>query len=135
MFRPAVAQTSSLVVAVVAQRRRLSQSALLSARHASGASSEIASFVTDVLREKKLASNEIKKELSRLEDANIKTMDLLQKLKMADWDALGVSVGAARSIQEALWEMRQNEAKVKTETNLSLRRENSRKQMNRQKRL
>jgi len=101
----------------------------------SSSSLEIAKFVTDVLTSKKLAKGEIDQELEKLEKANVKTMDLLRKLNMHDWDASGVSIGAARAIQDALWELKQEEMKQKAQTTMKLRRENSSKQESKQKRL
>ena len=96
---------------------------------------DLQKFIGDALLSKKFSKEEIQAELDRLEKGNIKTMDLLRNLNMRDWEHLGVTVGAARAIQDALWEVRHAEVLQQTETKMKLRRENSSKQESRQKRL
>jgi len=96
---------------------------------------EIQKFISDALTTKKFSKEEISAELERLDKGNIKTMELLRNLNMRDWENLGITVGAARAIQDALWELRHAEVLQKTETKMKLRRENSSKQESRQKRL
>ena len=96
---------------------------------------DIKKFVSDVLTTKKFSKQDVDAEVNRLDKGNVKTMELLRKLNMHDWDQLGVSVGAARAIQDALWEIRHNEIHQKTETKMKLRRENSSKLESKQKRL
>jgi hypothetical protein len=107
----------------------------LAARFGTSNTDDINRFVADVLTSKKFAKQDIESELARLEKGNVKTMDLLRKLNIHDWDQLGVSVGAARAISDALFELKHNEMLQKTEMKMKLRRENSSKQESRQKRL
>jgi len=96
---------------------------------------DVKKFIGDALASKKFSKQEVDAEISRLDKGNIKTMELLRNLNMRDWEQLGVTVGAARAIQDALWELRHSEVLQKTETKMKLRRENSSKQESRQKRL
>ena len=96
---------------------------------------DVGKFIADVLATKKFSKQDIDNEVSKFQKANVKTMDLLRKLNMHDYEQTGVSVGAARAIQDALWELKHEEVVKKTETKMKLRRENSSKQESRQKRL
>jgi len=72
---------------------------------------------------------------TKLKSANIESFEMLKSLSMTDWEKSGVSVGAARAIQDALWQMKHDEEAEKLEKHLSLRRENSTKAAMKQKRL
>jgi hypothetical protein len=67
----------------------------------------MAKFVNDVLISKGFEKSTAAEEVAKLEKANIKTLDLLRKLNMADWEATHVSVGAARAVQDMLWQVRE----------------------------
>lgn len=78
------------------------------------------------------ASDEVS---AKLRKANIVSLDLLRSLSMHDWEATGVSVGAARAIQDALWQLRHDTETEQVEKTLKLHRENSSKLAAKQKRL
>jgi len=96
---------------------------------------DVKKFIADVLATKKFSKQDIDTEVAKFEKANVKTMDLLRKLSMHDYEQTGASVGAARAIQDALWDLKHEEVVHKTEIKMKLRRENSSKQESRQKRL
>jgi hypothetical protein len=96
---------------------------------------DINKFIADVLSAKKFNKQDIDAEVEKFQKANIKSMELLRKLNMHDYEQATISVGAARAIQDALWELKHEEVLQKTESKMKLRRENSSKQEARQKRL
>jgi hypothetical protein len=96
---------------------------------------DVKKFISDVLTSKKFSKSDIESEVAKFDKANVKTMDLLRKLNMHDYEQTGISVGAARAIQDALWELKHEEVVKKTETKMKLRRENSSRVESKQKRL
>jgi len=118
-----------------AQSQRLCVASPFAAFSSTASQDDVKKFIGDVLAAKKFSKQEVDSELGRLDKGNIKTMELLRNLSMRDWENLGVTVGAARAIQDALWEQRHSELLQKTENKMKLRRENSSKQESKQKRL
>jgi len=96
---------------------------------------DVKKFIADVLTSKMFSKADIDAELGKLEKANVKSMELLRKLNMHDYEQAAVSVGAARAIQDALWELKHEEQLKTAETKLKLRRENSSRLEARQKRM
>ena len=134
MLRLLATQSSAARTTLLA-RQTLASASARSSFSTSAGEDEIKKFVSDVLTSKKFAKEDIEAEVAKLEKGNVKTMDLLRKLNIHDWDNLGVSVGAARAISDALFELKHNEILQKTQLKMRLRRENSSKTEARQKRL
>ena len=134
MLRLLATQSSAARTTLLA-RQTLASASARSSFSTSAGEDEIKKFVSDVLTSKKVAKEDIEAEVAKLEKGNVKTMDLLRKLNIHDWDNLGVSVGAARAISDALFELKHNEILQKTQLKMRLRRENSSKTEARQKRL
>jgi len=70
-------------------------------------------------------------ELSKLKANQIVSLDLLKGMNHHDWEKSGVTIGAARAIQDGLWQAKQQDALKK----LNLRREHSTKVESAHKRL
>ena len=134
MLRLLATQSSAARTTLLA-RQTLASASARSSFSTSAGEDEIKKFVSDVLTSKKFAKEDIEAEVAKLEKGNVKTMDLLRKLNIHDWDNLGVSVGAARAISDALFELKHNEILQKTQMKMRLRRENSSKTEARPKRL
>jgi len=105
--------------------------AWLSNNSAPRSAEDLFKFVQDSLELKGIKGKAASDEVSKLKAHQIVSMDLLKGLNMHDWEKTGVSLGAARVIQDAIWTQRQNEVLAK----MSLRRENSSKQELKQRRL
>ena len=71
----------------------------------------------------------------KLQKANVASVELLKELSTAELEKAGISVGAARAIHDALWQMHHDEDAEKIDKQLKLRRENSTKREMKQKRL
>lgn len=63
------------------------------------------------------------------------SVELLKSLSMLDWEKTGVSVGAARALQDSLWQLKHDSDQAKVDKTLKLRREASSRQDSKQKRL
>jgi CRISPR/Cas system type I-B associated protein Csh2 (Cas7 group RAMP superfamily) len=103
----------------------------LAAVGAPATSTDVIKFVTESLEKNNIKGAAAQAEVDKLKKNQVVTMDLLRGLNMHDWEKTGISVGAARAIQDSLWQVRQNEVMAK----VTLRRENSTRQEIKQRRL
>jgi hypothetical protein len=92
-------------------------------------------FISSALETKGITGEAASEVLKKLNAAQIVSIDLLKNLSHFDWEKTGVSVGAARAVQDALWAMKHDANEAKVEKTLKLRRESSSRTDMKQKRL
>jgi hypothetical protein len=129
MLRTAIARSSLAALSrAVAPPRHVPA---FSARALATDTTDVFKFVNEALELKGIKGKAAQDEVTKLKAAQIVSMDLLKGMNMHEWEKSGVSIGAARAVQDSLWQSKQNEAMAK----VSLRRENSTKQELKQRRL
>ena len=135
MFVSAIRRSAALPVLVISPGSAASRNAaryLAAGSATSNATTDdLFKFVAESLELKGIKGKSAADEIAKLKANQIVSMDMLKSLSMHDWEKSGVSFGAARAIQDAMWNAKQNEAMSK----INLRRENSTKQELKQRRL